>query len=99
MAEYIKRKEAIAVACKGCNKEFPNEPCEPSECHIQQGLFNIPAADVVPVVRCKDCVHSYDGMTGLVCGRCGKRINGIRVGGVSVKNEHFCSYGERREGE
>lgn len=55
MAEYIERKEAIAVACKGCNKEFPNEPCEPSECYIQQGLFNIAAADVVEVVRCKDC--------------------------------------------
>lgn len=57
MDKYIERKAAIAVACKGCNKEFPNEPCEPSECHIQQGLFNIPAADVVKVVRCKDCKH------------------------------------------
>lgn len=57
MAEYIERKTAIAVACKGCNKEFPNEPCEPYECHIQQGLFNIPAADVVEVVH----AHWEDG--------------------------------------
>ena len=51
MAEYIERKRAIAVACKGCNKEFPNEPCEPSECYIQQGLLGAVAADVVEVVR------------------------------------------------
>jgi predicted amidophosphoribosyltransferase len=51
MAEYIERMSAIATACKGCNKEFSNEPCEPSECHIQQGLFNIPSADVAPVVH------------------------------------------------
>ena len=49
MAEYIEREAAISVACKGCNKEFPNEPCEPADCHIQQGLFAIPAADVVEV--------------------------------------------------
>ena len=59
MAEYIERKEAIAVACKGCNREFPNEPCEPSECYIQQGLFNITVADVVEVVR--KPVRGYEG--------------------------------------
>ena len=47
--EYIERMTAISAACKGCNKEFTNEPCEPAECHIQQGLFAIPAADVVEV--------------------------------------------------
>ena len=91
MAEYIERKEAIAAACKGCNKEFPNEPCEPSECHIQQGLFNIPAAGVVPVVRCKDCKYymlwedSEDKRT------CSKSI------GLMISDpDDFCSYGERR---
>jgi rRNA maturation endonuclease Nob1 len=54
------------------------------------------ANDVVPVVRCKDCKHSYDGVANLMCGRCGQNINGIRLGGVSVKEEHFCSHGERR---
>ena len=47
--EYIERGAAISTACKGCNKEFPNEPCEPAECYIQQGLFAIPTADVVEV--------------------------------------------------
>lgn len=56
--EYIDRGAAISTACKGCNKEFPNEPCEPAECYIQQGLFAIPAADVAEVVRCQDCIYA-----------------------------------------
>ena len=92
MAEYIERQQAIAVACKGCNKEFPNEPCEPSDCHIQKGLFNIPAADVVPVVRCKDCKH-YGRVKGFVGMRCGFHDN------LLMCKDDFCSYGERREGE
>lgn len=50
----------------------------------------------VAVVRCEDCKHSYMGVANLMCGRCGQNINGIRLGGVSVKAEHYCSYGERR---
>lgn len=49
MVEYIEREVAIATACKGCNKDFPNEPCEPADCAIKQGLFKIPAADAVEV--------------------------------------------------
>lgn len=60
---------------------------------------NLPTVDAVEVVRCKDCEHSYDGVANLMCGRCGQNINGIRLGGVSVKEEHFCSYGERKGNE
>lgn len=66
MAEYVERMSAIATACKGCNKEFPNEPCEPADCYIQQGLFKIPAADVVEVVRCKDCNNSAEVACGVM---------------------------------
>ncbi len=72
MAEYIEREAAIATACKGCNKDFPNEPCEPADCTIQQGLFKIPAADVVEVrhgewvgdafcdvLTCKECSYEH----------------------------------------
>ena len=59
-----------------------------------------PTVDAVPVVRCKYCKHSYEGVASrLMCGRCGRIINGIRVGGNAVREDHFCSYGERREGE
>lgn len=87
MTEYIERMSAIATACKGCNKEFSNEPCEPSECHIQQGLFHIPAADVVEVVRCKDCRKwfPYNGGGSHDCPFCGY-----------PEEDDFCFCGERR---
>ena len=45
----------------------------------------IPAADVAPVVRCKDCTHLY----GSFCMACGLRPR---------KPDDFCSLGERKDG-
>lgn len=61
MAEYIEREAAIEAVCEDCNKIFPEEPCEPSDCTIMQMLRSIPAANVRPVVK----AHWYwdkDGM-------------------------------------
>lgn len=55
--------------------------------------------DAVEVVRCKECEFSYEGLVNLMCGRCGQKKGDLRLGGVPVKDDHFCSYGERREGE
>ena len=45
-----------------------------------------PTADVVEVVRCKDCKHSNDD--GTIC----------RYSiGRTVEPIHFCSYGERKD--
>ena len=53
---------------------------------------DIPAADVVEVVRCRDCEHSY-------------RIDGAKEEYDCAKisafakfflGDHFCSYGERK---
>lgn len=57
----------------------------------------IESLDLVNVVRCDKCRHSYDSNGRLICGRCGQKVNGITLGGVCVKEEHFCSYGEREE--
>jgi len=50
----------------------------------------IPAADVVPVVRCRDCKHWDNGNLSFECpwdyGRHG-----------SSDGDDFCSYGERKE--
>lgn len=49
-----------------------------------------PTVDAVPVVRCRECKHrKYDDIFGMIwCNRdpCTKR----------VKQDDFCSYGERR---
>ena len=64
-------------------------------------LLSIPAADVAPVVRCKDCKHSilpseltqrYGKPGTLTCHNryapCNRR---------NVSGDDFCSYGERRD--
>lgn len=55
----------------------------------EQLLDEIPAADVMPVVRCKDCKHSYDDISGLCCS------HGVCVD-CNVPEDFFCSYGERK---
>lgn len=57
-------------------------------------LFRIPAADVVKVVRCKDCKH-WGGITfGNIC----RRWTGLNVKNCT-KPTDFCSYGELKECE
>ena len=46
MRDYISREAALSAQNKSMNL---------SEC--RKRLERIPAADVVPVVRCKDCLH------------------------------------------
>lgn len=51
-----------------------------------------PTADVVEVVRCKDCMH-WGGVTyGFVC----RKFSGIETK-ICMGADHFCSYGERKE--
>lgn len=46
------------------------------------------SADVVEVVRCKNCVHyESDGGALMQCG----------VSGITVNDEDYCSMGERKE--
>ena len=53
-----------------------------------------PTADVVEVVRCKDCVY-WDGRG--YDGRCEARKNGLIR--EYTNYDDFCSYGERKEQE
>ena len=51
-------------------------------------LKEAPAADVVEVVRCKDCKHL---MFSDMYGECSQAHMGI------VRPDDFCSYGERKD--
>jgi len=55
----------------------------------KEQLEALPAADVVPVVRCRDCKHLGTFRGKLYC-----RHN---CGVVEPKEDDFCSYGERKE--
>ena len=52
----------------------------------------IPTADVVEVVRCKDCVHWGGATYGFIC----RKFSGIDTK-ICMSADHYCSYGERRE--
>ena len=54
-------------------------------------LNQFPAADAVPVVRCKDCKH-YEIHKPKVLENCER--NGYII---PMKPDDFCSYGERKD--
>ena len=90
--EYTTKNRAKQFVCGHCNEVCSEEPCEPSDCDWMAFIDKEPAADVVEVVRCRDCKHSY-------------RIDGAKEEYDCAKisafakffpGDHFCGYGERK---
>lgn len=83
MAEYIEREaaeDAVGEAhLKGLNPLWE--------------LRDVPAADVAPVVRCKDCkyafINSFSTASGIAL--CSSSMK-------AMQEDDFCSYGERKDG-
>ena len=91
MDEYLKREAVIDLI----TRRYEN----PEIC--TQEINSIPAADVAPVVRCKDCAHStfpseltqrYGKPGTLTCHNMHAPSNRRNVG-----SNDFCNYGERRD--
>ena len=59
---------------------------------VRQAIAQTPAADVVEVVRCKDCKHLYSDEKVNVCVKKGMILS---VFDADI-TKHFCSYGERK---
>lgn len=59
---------------------------------MREDLYNLPTADVVPVVRCRECENfKFINIGGLV-GVCNLGDDQRSVG-----LDDFCSYGERKD--
>lgn len=56
-----------------------------------EDIDNAPTVDAVPVVRCKDCKHSWEDIGGLTCS------HGVCVDCV-VLGDFYCANGERKDG-
>lgn len=82
MVEYIERAAAIVRACKVIQDDF-------IAFDVKDAIKAIPAADVVPVVRCKDCKHRYDD------GFCGGRGSPAQL----VPDDGYCDNGARMDGD
>jgi hypothetical protein len=82
--EYIEKKDLkkIIKANAWSNPAVPNA--------VNVIIDRTPAADVVEIVRCKDCVHYQNG----ACNHFGYYIYA-----PDVDEDDFCSYGERKERE
>lgn len=96
MAEYISRKAAISYIreqseeCQKAFEELGGESGIYADAYndLAEDFYSIPAADVVPVVRCKDCKHLVAVNVN------GKGIPTCRVSGMEVAPDEFCSRGE-----
>lgn len=85
MAEYIEREALMRNL-----KQFAPEQLTPL---IESLIQKQPAADVVEVVRCKDCKYWQDNNGGYPHEECKWSEN------ETPDLDDFCSYGERKEGD
>lgn len=91
MAEYIKREAALAI----CEEEYReqlrilNYAGDSVAWDIGHAIKELTAADVAPVVRCKDFEYSYDEISYLCCS------HGVCVD-CEVPPNFYCAYGKRR---
>lgn len=88
--EYIDREAAkIAFQNMDAGSRVPSILLTPEE--FAEYLDDIPTADVVEVVRCKDC--KYNG--SISCPTFNDNPNGKDR--QALENNDFCSFGERKD--
>ncbi len=92
MAEYIDRDIAIRTAIKSCVEVVGHGITQFDAMDIVDAFENIPTADVVEVVRCKDCIF-YQANS------CFNRQWDFESSTEIplVRENDYCSYGERRK--
>lgn len=92
MPKYIKVEDAIEAASVGC--------CELRGifADIKKQLEAIPTADVVEVVRCKDCLFwkLETDPIGIEC-ESGEAAHYCNLESMITRSGDFCNYGRRRD--
>ena len=88
MEEYISRAKTLKVI-KGSVSEVFNIASNAGRMYqkITEIVESVPAADVAPVVRCRECKHYTDW------GACGNTDNGWDA--PQTGPDDFCSKGEK----
>ena len=82
MSDYISREAVLEMLKQECSTMV--------FAYLADLVNDIPAADVRPVVRCKDCRHRDPEDHKCDCGQL------ERAGCVfPVDDDYFCAYGER----
>ncbi len=92
MDEYIKREDAFDAITELAGKATTRSAYE-AIWKSARVLKKIPAADVVPVVRCEDCIHYDFG----VCLKIYSDGNAQKDSWQSRNPNDFCSYGDTND--
>jgi hypothetical protein len=93
MAEYIER-EALENRIRLLPRLAPYNSVSYSS--VQKAILDAPTADVVEVVRCKDCKHYK--LRNVASTYKPSKPCCLRSAASKVSENDFCSFGERKEG-
>ena len=99
MDEYIEREKMLEDLrlqfCKGCNN-YSEVKCKSCSVDDVIGFVeDLPTADVVEVVRCKDCKHGDFYCSSILCGNAHAPWYNDEFDAL-MELDDYCSYGERR---
>jgi hypothetical protein len=94
MAEYLERKTLLDLAKKIADMYSPTGLAAPK---IIRLIEKIKKADVVEVVRCKDCIYSTLYCGSYICDNIEAPWFNDEFT-IDMMSNEFCSYGERKEG-
>ena len=99
MAEYIEKSTVLDIICKHWrSKMYADDAIQTA---LDEIGYHVPSADVVPVVRCKECQNSYewanvDGDNYRYCGYLRDRWN--HDYDRMVDDDDFCKWGRKMDG-
>ena len=88
--EYIRKKD-VSDWLKQYGQDVLHGKYKFSLMYIWKNLMDLPSADVVRVVRCKDCKFYTSMRPDIKTGICDLNVH-------HMGDDGFCSCGERREG-
>ena len=104
MAEYIKREAAIKAIEKADYTLIASDADSCKADYLREIIESVPAADVAPVVHCKDCKYADTERRNATEKRYFNSILFCRNSNLcddeplAMWPDDFCSYGERRDG-
>lgn len=93
MAEYIEREAALSLVRPDAPEdEKAAVTIATAKKLVRDIVRRTPAADVAPVVHCKDCIYTRKLYGRLVCkyGTCS---------GCILREDFFCANGTRKDGD
>ena len=80
------------IKAADCEKYFYEHLDDVHIAGAMNAIDEMPAADVAPVVRCKDCKNAWHSLEGLRC--C---IWATSEENCETEPDAFCSFGERKD--